>query len=273
MPDVARECFTSGQLEQICKIIADTFSGLTGSEIARFLRTIGVEDIDPHNTKWKRLYNALASAQNSRKTGNVLLSFIAKSLQPARYVDQVDLYRSILQRLNMILSFHGLEFWDDGAFHKVSKVSTLTEAERRASKLRDALIDRNLHRDLLTHCRAELLQNNYFHAVLEATKSIASKLRRETGLTSDGATLIDEVFSGSTPLLKINPFLTDTEKGEQRGFVNLAKGLFGTFRNPTAHAPRIEWNISEEDALDLFTLGSYVHRRIDRAIAFTRSNP
>ena len=50
-------------------------------------------------------------------------------------------------------------------------------------------------------------------------------------------------------LIKINNFISETEKSEQKGFVNLSKGLFGTFRNPTAHAPKIEWNMSEEDVL------------------------
>jgi conserved hypothetical protein TIGR02391 len=116
----------------------------------------------------------------------------------------------------------------------------------------------------LKFCRAELLQENYFHAVLEATKSIAWKIREKTGLNSDGAKLIDEAFSGKSPLLKINNLRTETDISEQKGFVNLAKGLFGTFRNPTAHTPKIEWNMAEEDALDLFTLASYVLRRIEQ---------
>ena len=46
--------FDSQQLEAIAKILADTSSGLTGSEIERLLRECKVEDIDPTNTKWKR---------------------------------------------------------------------------------------------------------------------------------------------------------------------------------------------------------------------------
>ena len=34
-----------------------------------------------------------------------------------------------------------------------------------------------MHPDVLAFCRAELLQQNYFHAVLEASKSVADKLR------------------------------------------------------------------------------------------------
>ncbi len=263
--DIKRKPFPSGDLEALCKVLADTDTGLIGTEIAHTLAQINVIDTDPSMTKWKRLYNALADDQNRRQSGNKVLSFIATALQPTRYINNMKHYESMLRSINTILAFHGLEFRDDGNFHKVKPVSTLSEAENRAKKFKSSVSDRNLHNDLLRFCRAELLQENYFHAVLEATKSVASKVRSMTGLNSDGAQLIDDAFGGSDPILKINAFKTDTEKSEQRGFTNLAKGLFGTFRNPTAHAPKIEWNLQEQDALDLFTLASYVLRRIDNS--------
>ena len=263
--DIRRKPFRSGDLEALCKVLADTYTGLTGSEIAHTLAQIGVVDTDPTMTKWKRLYNALADEQNKRQDSNKVLSFIATALQPTRYINNRELYESMLMGVNTVLAFHGLEFKDDGKFQLIKPVSTLAEAEKRALKLKTSVFDRNLHKDLLRFCRAELLQDNYFHAVLEATKSVASKVRSMTGLNSDGAQLIDDAFGGSNPILKINAFKTDTEKSEQRGFTNLAKGLFGTFRNPTAHAPKIEWNLEEQDALDLFTLASYVLRRIDNS--------
>jgi len=257
--------FPSGDLEALCKVLADTDTGLTGSEIGNTLAQIDIVDTDPTITKWKRLYNALAEDQNKRQYGNNVLLFTAIALQPTRYINNREHYESILRSINIVLAFHGLEFRDDGKFHKIKPVSTLTEAEKRAQKLKSSVSDRNLHKDLLHFCMAELLQDNYFHAVLEATKSVASKVRSMTGLNSDGAQLIDDAFGGSDPILKINAFKTNTEKSEQRGFTNLAKGLFGTFRNPTAHAPKIEWNLQEQDALDLFTLASYVLRRIDNS--------
>ena len=45
----------------------------------------------------------------------------------------------------------------------------------------------------------------------------------------------------------------------------LMKGLFSTFRNPTAHAPRVVWATSRADALDMLTLASMLHRRLDDA--------
>src|SRR5690606_6686518 len=103
---------------------------------------------------------------------------------------------------------------------------------------------RRVHPDVLTFCRAELLQQNHFHAVLEAVKSVADKIRTLSSLPSDGAELATQAFAlGATgkPRLAINSLSTDTEKGEQRGFMNLLIGLFGTFRNPTAHAAKIYW--------------------------------
>jgi len=263
--DIKRKPFSSGDLEALCKVLADTDTGLTGTEIAHTLAQINIVDIDPTITKWKRLYNALAEDQNKRQSGNKVLSFVATALQPTRYINDRDHYDLMLRGVNIVLAFYGLEFRDDGKFHTIKPVSTLAEAEKRAQKFTTSVSDRNLHKDLLRFCRAELLQDNYFHAVLEAIKSVASKVRSMTGLNSDGAQLIDDAFGGPDPILKINAFKTYTEKSEQRGFTNLAKGLFGTFRNPTAHAPKIEWNLQEQDALDLFTLASYVLRRIDNS--------
>ncbi|AJE54296.1 TIGR02391 family protein [Paenibacillus polymyxa] len=260
-----RKMFNEGQLETLCKIIADTNSGLTGSQIEHYLSASRIKDTDPILTKWKRLYNALVNKQNESQTGDCVLTFISKVLNPSRFVGNSDFYRSILERINTVLLFQGLEFQEDGKYHTVRSAKTLSEAEARASKLEETITSRKLHSHLLKFCKKELLQNNYFHAVLEATKSIASMIREKTDLTSDGATLLDEAFSGSSPILKINAYQTESEKSEQKGFVNLTKGLFGTFRNPTAHSARIEWALAEEDAVDLFTLASYILRRIEKS--------
>lgn len=265
MGDHERMMFNEGQLETLCKIIADTNTGLTGSEIKQYLSASKIEDIDPDNTKWRRLNNAFVNMQNISQRGNCVLTFISKALTPTRFVGQLSFYKSLLEKINTVLMFQGLEFREDGKFYKVTSARTLSEAEIRVSKLKENIASRNLNSHLLKFCKAELLQNNYFHAVLEATKSISSMIREKTGLEGDGAALLDAAFSGSDPVLKINPYETESQKSEQKGFVNLTKGLFGTFRNPTAHSARIEWTLAEEDAVDLFTLASYVLRRIEKS--------
>jgi len=47
---------------------------------------------------------------------------------------------------------------------------------------------------------------------------------------------------------------------------NLIKGLFGAFRNTLEHAPKIHWEVTEQDALNILTTISLIHRRLDTAI-------
>ena len=107
--------------------------------------------------------------------------------------------------------------------------------------------------------------DNYFHAVLEASKRIADKLRTTTGLTDDGGTLVDAAMCGLSPLLAINALASESQRSEQSGFANLVKGTFGMFRNPSAHEARILWPISKKDAEDLLSLAYLIHRRLDAA--------
>src|SRR3546814_9789335 len=106
--------------------------------------------------------------------------------------------------LNMALSFAGLAVDETGELHAVDRAHTLTEAEHRAKELRADLQLRGVHPDVLAFCRAELIANNYFHAVLEAVKSIFDKLRLLTGLTDDGASRSEEHTSELQSLMRIS---------------------------------------------------------------------
>ena len=109
------------------------------------------------------------------------------------------------------------------------------------------------------------MRQNYFHDVLEASKSVAEKLRDLSGVQGDGAPLVDSACSlSSGPIVAFNALATNWERSEQAGLETLLKGLFGTFRNPTAHAPKVLWATSRRDALDMLTLAS-MHSRLDAA--------
>jgi uncharacterized protein (TIGR02391 family) len=262
--------FRAEHLEAIAKALADTSRGLTGPEIGHTLAKCGIVDPDPsgQTTKWKRLYNALGDHQNSKGYGNHVVAFIHKAMSPARWTGKSNLFDDVRADLNRALAFSGLTLFESGEVKHTTTASTLKEAGQRAGRLRNQLELRNVHADVLTFCKAELLQDNYFHAVLEATKSVANKIRTRSGLTSDGANLATSAFAlgqSGKPLLAINPLTTDTHRSEQAGFTNLLIGLFGTFRNPTAHGEKIYWPIDEQDALDILSLVSLVHRKIDNA--------
>ncbi|MBN8509804.1 MAG: TIGR02391 family protein [Burkholderiales bacterium] len=62
------------------------------------------------------------------------------------------------------------------------------------------------------------------------------------------------------------PWRTSGPPAKDGRLINLIKGLLGAFRNTTAHAPKIHWNVSEQDALHILTTVSLVHRRLDAAV-------
>jgi uncharacterized protein (TIGR02391 family) len=256
---------SQSEMQAIADALGDTTEGLTGSEIAHLLATSKMADPWADMTKRHRLYNAFVASQNGRQDRRAILAFVRNAMKPAAYARQPERYEPMRTKLNRALAFAGLAVEASGDLISVTQARTLTEAQRRANELRADLEMRNVHQDVLRFCREELLADNYFHAVLEAAKSVADKLRQRTGLTDDGATLADRALTGELPLLAINSLGTESEKSEQRGFANLVKGTFGMFRNTTAHAPKITWAVNKEDAEEVFTLLSLIHKRIDAA--------
>ena len=103
---------------------------------------------------------------------------------------------------------------------------------------------------------------------------MADKVREKAGVDGDGSELVDRAFgigNQGIPLLAFNSLQTETERSEHYGLMQLMKGMFGVYRNVTAHAPKVKWPISETDALDLLTIASYLHCRLDACIGTSRS--
>ncbi len=256
--------FTQDQLEAIADALGDTNAGLKGTEIQHLLVSSKMTDPGP-STKRIRIYNAFADSQNTKKNRTNVLEFIRLAMKPARYSREPQRYEPLRALVNQPLAFCGLVVDETGELKKTEAAQTLPEAQRRARDLRADLEGRGVHPDVLRFCRSELLADNYFHAVLEAVKSVADKMRSRTGLTDDGTALVGRVLGGSPPLLAINSYTSKSEVSEQGGFANLVRGTFGMFRNPTAHAARIHWSMTKEDAEDLLTIVSLIHRRIDKS--------
>lgn len=213
--------FNAQKLEAACRVLADTERGLTGSEIGYLLQDCKVTDVSPSMTKWKRLFNALAEAQNKHQVGNHLIMFINSALDPVSYARDKEKFEWRRNELNVVLSFSGFSVREDGKVIHTTKETTLSGARARAGALRSKLEDRGSHSEIFKYCRAELLEENYFHAVLEAIKGVADRIRGLSGLTSDGAELVNTAFSIKAPILAINKLSTETEKSEQKGLSNM----------------------------------------------------
>ncbi len=260
--------FKLSTLETISEIIGDTQNGLTGSQLHKNILQAQMVDISFNDTflkKSKKLYNAFANEINTHHCSNNIVLFLQLVLDPALYVGNNELFESRRGAVNSQLAFEGFEIDETGKIVALSeKASRLQDIELRVKGFKNKLEQRNAHPAIVAYCRAELMTDNYFHAVLEASKGLFQRIRDISGLETDGNALIERAFS-TNPIVIINNFITSSEKNEHTGFCNLLKGLCAIFRNPTAHEPKVDWPISEQDALDILGIISYCHRRLDNA--------
>jgi len=204
-PLIIMKTFTQSQLQAIADALGDTLEGLIGSEMGHLLATCKMPDPSSQMTKRHRLYNAFAESQNVRQDRLAILAFIRKSMKPELYARTPERYEPMRTNLNRALAFAGLAVDASGELVSVEQARTLTEAQRRALELRNDLEIRKVHPDVLRFCRGELVSEDYFHAVLEAAKSVADKLRDRTGFTDDGAGLVDRALAGMRRLSQSTP--------------------------------------------------------------------
>ena len=256
------QSFSAAQIDGIAKLLGDAG---TGSDIDRVLVQCRLVDESGISTKWRRLNELFLQLQKRHGCANNILGFIQSFLHPARFVGRLSEFEAIRDELNVLLAFSGLEFGRDGRFARARVSQTLDDAERRVRTIRLKFQGRRMHTEVLKYCRSELLQDNYFHAVFEATKGLAQRIREMSGVDEDGARLIDRVFSIERPLLAMNTLRTETEKSEHRGLAALLRGCFGAIRNPLAHGPKILWD-GEDDAADYLSLISLLHRKLDDCV-------
>ncbi|MGE0171375.1 MAG: TIGR02391 family protein [Oligoflexales bacterium] len=265
--------FSQAHIVAISKILGDTEKGLKGYEIGQTLQSCGIPDCSPLLTKWKRIHDAFCSVQNSEQIGNRVVLFINRSMDPALFVRNPDIFRWRQEELKKALSLSGLSINDSGRVTFTKAAETLDDAIAAANRMKSELERRKAHPHVFQFCNAEILTENYFHSVVEAMKSITSRIRSLANTDGDGVDLLDSAFGFKFPQLPrvaINSLDTPTRQGEQRGFLNLLKGLYGVIRNPLSHEAKIEWDMDEQDALDILTTISFVHRKLDASIPISR---
>ena len=175
------------------------------------------------------------------------------------------MYNKLKSEVNKQLAFEGLFINDSNQIISIAKASKISDVQVRVDGLKSKLIEQGAHQLVFSYCNSELLANNYFHAVLESSKGLIKRIQDLAGVKYDGQNLMENVFKDDNPILIINNFQSKSEKDEHRGFRNLLIGIVAMFRNPSSHELKVEWNMSEQDALDIMAMISYCHRRLDKA--------
>ena len=124
--------FPEGQIESVARLLGDCGSG---TDISRVLADRRLFDESGESTKWRRLHWVFRDTQRRHACANQIIDFIEAFLIPTRFVGRSQEFESSRQRLNVILSFSGLELGADGKCWNCTIAKTLDEAESRLHTL------------------------------------------------------------------------------------------------------------------------------------------
>lgn len=253
--------FGHGSIENIARIIGELY---TGPELTRLLASVGMPDpLGEGQAKWKRLAASMQEKQYSQGDGRPVLAVVIAAMRPEMVWDRQSKAAVARDELTQVLSLSGYRVRDDGKVARAERAATAAEASVRSDRLRKLLEARDAHPEVIRHCREELLRKDCYEAVFEAVKGLGARLREKSGLDKDGRALVQAALRGKQPRVMLTDCSTVTECNEQEGVALLAEGVFAAFRNPAAHEPRLEWEVSEQDALDVLGTLSMIHRRLD----------
>ncbi len=98
---------------------------------------------------------------------------------------------------------------------------------------------------------------HHARAVEEGFKFLNNLVKKKSGFSeSDGSALMKKVFSAKSPLLKLNAGVSESEKNEQLGYMEILSGCMIGIRNPRAHEH--DWEDSEMRALQLLSLANHL---------------
>lgn len=162
--------------------ISDIISNmLTHTKITEHLSGAGISQSQTGTNKTDRLFYALKERQIQDRCGNNVLAFVVRLLNPKRYNSE-DEFEKDRTTINEKLVYEGIEIDKSGQARQVDKAKTISEAKSRSLKIKEKVHGIGVHSEILPYCEAEWLKENYFHAILEITKSVAERLRQKKWL-------------------------------------------------------------------------------------------
>ena len=254
--------FDAQSIETISRIIG---SIMTGSTITKMLEQLNIEDNSNQSTKWRRLDFVMRETQTTYGCGNKVLEIIKYVFHPtSSWFSDNNEYKSSINEINKCISFYGYEVQEDGNIHLIKSSKTRTQANERYDLLKSKLIERNIHPQILEFCTQDIVNEDYFSIIFEASKSVYDRIRKMTGINLDGNRLIYTCFDLKYPIIVFNSLKTDTEKNLYSGLKNILLSIAQIGRNPKAHTPKIYSYDSLDNCLDILNLISFSHKMLDQ---------
>lgn len=254
--------FNAQSIETISRIIG---SIMTGSTISRMFETLNIKDNSNHSTKWRRLDYVMRESQYLFNCGNKIIEIIQYVFHPtSSWFDNSNNYKSLINEINKCISFYGYELREDGKIYEIESSITRTQANERYDLLKSKLTERNIHPQILKFCTQDIVNEDYFSIIFEASKSIYDRIRDMTGITLDGNKLIYNCFDLNYPIIIFNSLKNDTEINLYNGLKNILLSIAQIGRNPKAHTPKIYSYDNLDNCLDILNLISFAHKMLDQ---------
>lgn len=258
-------------IENVCRVLGEL---TTGFKITNMFRSLRIYDFDivtygkPVSTKWKRLRDAIVYECTQQKKATPFFKVIEYIMKPINFVSCPEGWQSNRRDINANLLFYGFELTDAGKVITTEAVDNVKDAHKRLQSFQNKLEMYDIHANILQFCDEELFQSNYFHAILEASKSVLQRVREISELELDGTKLIQQSLSFKNPIILIegNMLKTETDRSLYNGLKNLLETIVSLYRNPKAHAPKLFDVTSETDAITAFNMMSLAHRILDNCV-------
>jgi uncharacterized protein (TIGR02391 family) len=140
----------------------------------------------------------------------------------------------------------------------------LTDAGESASgKAMQVYEGMRLHPDIERAVGRLFRDGHYANAIQDAVKALNQLVRLKSGIDDkDGDPLMKHVFSPNNPILRFNDLLDESDRNEQKGFMDLFSGTVSGLRNPRAHKIIRD---EPERALEFIAFISLLAKLVDEA--------
>lgn len=129
--------------------------------------------------------------------------------------------------------------------------------------LSDSSFSHLLHPEIIKHALPKYQVGHLRNAVLDSVIAVFDLIRQRTGLSEDGDELIGKAFSLTKPYLILSDIDSDSGKNDQKGFIQIFKGVYQGVRNPKAHS--LSSDLTNIEAAQYLVLASLLARRVEEA--------
>ncbi len=136
------------------------------------------------------------------------------------------------------------------------------ESEDSTTRVLRAYNGLEIHAEIARAASSLYRDGHYSNAVEASVKALNGLVRLRSGLEFDGNTLMERAFNPSSPALRFNDLNDQSDKDEQKGFMQMFCGAVSGLRNPRAHG---FINDDPERALEFIAFVSLLAKLLDEA--------